>query len=75
MGEPEVYATPVLTALSGWLATPGARPQVSRVEVVLELENGYLEWVDRDREPHGWSESGSGNGPNIGWEEPRQRPT
>lgn len=82
MGEREIYATPELAALSGWRATPGARPRVARVEVrgsraevVLELENGYLEWVYCDREPDGWSESGSGNAPSIGWEEPRDRPT
>jgi hypothetical protein len=81
MSEPEGFATPELAALSGWRATPRARPRVAhveirgeRAEVVVELENGCVEWVYCERDPDGWSESDSGNAPNIGWDGPRQGP-
>jgi len=42
-----------------------------RAEVVLTVNGDYESWTYYRRDSDGWHETVSGNGPTVGWEDPR----
>lgn len=68
--------TPEAAALAGWSQTPNAAPRLvqvtvrgQRVEVVLDLEPAYREWVSCVHGPGGWRTTVGGNGPTPNWDD------
>lgn len=69
--------SPDQVALRGWAGSPAADPRVTQVtvagnraEVIIEVADGYPDYVYCVLTDGGWVETTSGNGPTVGWQDP-----
>lgn len=77
MPDDDIRGSPDQVALRGSVGSPAADPRVTRVtvagnraEVVIEVADGYPDYVYCVLTDGGWVEVASGNGSTDGWQDP-----